>query len=101
MITTIDKKYRLTIFTSEDRERILMVRTYRRIKDLQKDFGGISSKNLHKYLGGYEKGKGGKASRYFPILRYCKLEYINKPHGNFKSDAAYRKIKAVKAILSK
>ena len=73
-------KYRLTIYTSEEKTKVMMVRKYARLAELQKDLGNPSLNTIHLYLRGKRTGKTGRAHRYFPIFRYCALEHINKTH---------------------
>jgi hypothetical protein len=72
-------KYQLTIYTSEQKDRVMMIKKYARLVELQKDLGNPSMNTVHRYLRGKRTGNSGKANRYYPILRYCTLEHLNKP----------------------
>ena len=72
-------KYQLTIFPTEKKDRVLMIKKYARIAELQKDLGNASRHTTHQYLRGKQSGYSGRANRYYPVLRYCTLVHLNKP----------------------
>ncbi len=74
-------KYRLTIYTKQDKQQILLTREYKRLKHLQDDLGGISLKTVHEYLRKDPKG----ISRRYPIMQFISLSYTGSPSKDFKT----------------